>query len=48
MWKEVVVAYFEVVSWHLLGGSEEKPVRIPALNQDLNSGLSECTLRQEC
>jgi len=25
MWKEVTVAYFEVVSWHLLAGSEEKP-----------------------
>jgi hypothetical protein len=45
MWKEVALAYFEVVSRHLLGGSEEKPVRIPVLSQDLNSGLSEYTLR---
>jgi hypothetical protein len=32
MWKEVVVAYFEAVSWYLLAGSEEKPVRIPVLS----------------
>jgi hypothetical protein len=24
MWKEIAVVYFEVVSWHLLVGSEEK------------------------
>jgi hypothetical protein len=31
MWKEVVVTYFKVLSWHLLGGMEKnhkKPVRI--------------------
>jgi hypothetical protein len=38
MWKEAVMAYFQILSWHLPVGTEEsheKPVKIAGLQAEI-------------
>jgi hypothetical protein len=41
MWKEAVLAQFEIRSWHLAGCTEETTCSLRSLSQDLNPGLPE-------